>query len=127
MSPRGLGAWGEETAARFLSGKGLHIIDRNWRGPEGELDLVARQADSVVFVEVKARRTRDFGPPEEAITTSKQRKLRKTAWAYLQAHELSEADWRIDVVAIEQAPDGEVARLDHYVNAIGAETGGGRP
>jgi putative endonuclease len=121
MAPRGLGAWGEETAARFLTGKGYRIVDRNWHAPEGELDLVARQAQTLVFVEVKARRGHEFGLPEESVTPAKQRKLRKTAWAYLQSHDLSEVDWRIDVVAIDQGRDGGVARLEHYVNAIGAE------
>jgi putative endonuclease len=121
MTPSGLGAWGEETAARFLIGKGYLILERNWHGPEGELDLVGRQGDELVFVEVKARRQRDFGLPEEAVTPAKQRKLRRTAWAYLQAHGLSDAEWRIDVVAIDQGPGGGVARLEHYVNAVGAE------
>lgn len=124
MAPRGLGAWGEDTAARFLADKGYRILDRNWYAPHGELDLVAQQGETLVFVEVKARRRHDFGSPEEAITPAKQRKLRKTAWAYLQEHDLTEVDFRFDVVAIDQGPSGNVARLEHYVNAIGSEAQG---
>ncbi len=121
MPPRGLGAWGEETAARFLTDKGYRILDRNWHAPHGELDIVAQDGETLVFVEVKARRRHDFGRPEEAITPAKQRKLRETAWAYLQVHDLVEADFRFDVVALDQARSGEVSRLEHYVNAIGGE------
>lgn len=121
MGRRDLGEWGEETAARYLGDKGYRILDRNWHAEHGELDLVAQQGETLVFVEVKARRGHSFGWPEEAVTATKQRKLRKTAWAYLQAHDQADADFRFDVVAIDQGPRGEIARLEHYVNAIGAE------
>jgi len=121
MAPRGLCAWGEETAARFLIDKGYRILDRNWYASHGELDLVAQEGETLVFVEVKARRRHEFGSPEEAITPAK---LRKTAWAYLQDHGLEEVDFRFDVVAIDRGPLGEVARLEHYVNAIGDEPPG---
>jgi len=124
MGRRGLGAWGEETAARFLLAKGYRVLDRNWYASHGELDLVAQEGETLVFVEVKARRRHDFGSPEEAITPAKQRKLRQTAWAYLQTHDMMDVDFRFDVVAIDQGPSGEVARLEHYVNAIGAEPQG---
>jgi putative endonuclease len=125
MAQRGLGAWGEETAARFLIDKGYRILDRNWHAAHGELDLVAVDGETLVFVEVKARRRHEFGWPEEAVTPAKQARLRKTAWAYLQDHEQVESDFRFDVVAIDQGPAGDVVRLEHYVNAIGAEPPGG--
>jgi putative endonuclease len=122
MTRRGLGAWGEETAARYLIDKGFAIIERNWHAAHGELDLVAQDGETLVFVEVKARRRHDYGWPEEAVTPTKQRRLRKTAWAYLQAHEIGDVDWRFDVVAIDRGPGGDVVRLEHYRNAIGAES-----
>jgi putative endonuclease len=124
MGRHGLGTWGEETAARFLVDKGFRILDRNWHASHGELDLVAQEGETLVFVEVKARHRHDFGSPEEAITPAKQRKLRKTAWTYLQESNMIDVDFRFDVVAIDQGPSGEVARLEHYVNAIGAESQG---
>ncbi len=113
-----LGRWGEETAARYLVGRGYEIVVRNWRCPEGELDLVAKQGDTWVFVEVKARRQHAFGAPEDSLTAAKRLKLQRAAWAFLGAHQALEADWRIDVIAIDQASGGDLARLDHYLNAI---------
>lgn len=112
-----LGPWGEEVAGRHLEAKGYQTVDRNWRHASGELDLVARDGEALVFVEVKARASGTFGSPEEAVTPEKQRRLQRAAWAYLAAHDALEADWRIDVIAIERRR-GRVARLDHYVNAI---------
>lgn len=117
MSKNSLGPWGEQVAGRHLEAQGYRIVDRNWRHASGELDLVARDGDALVFVEVKARASGAFGSPEEAVTAEKQRRLQRAAWAYLEAHDVLEADWRIDVIAIERR-DGQVARLDHYVNAV---------
>ena len=117
MSASSLGPWGEEVASRHLQAKGYRIVDRNWRAASGELDLVARDGDALVFVEVKARASGAFGSPEEAVTAGKQRRLQRAAWAYLEAHDALEADWRIDVIAIERR-GGRVVRLDHYVNAV---------
>ncbi len=82
------------------------------------MDLVAAQKEEIVFVEVKARRSQKFGAPEESITSSKQDRLKKTASAYLQSIDGSDSQWRIDVVAIELDPQGEVLRLEHIVSAI---------
>lgn len=121
MSQRGLGAWGEDAAVAFLTNQGYRIIDRNWHAAHGELDIVAHDGETLVFVEVKARRGHDFGWPEDAVTPAKQARLRKTAWAYLLAHDREDDDFRFDVVAIDRGPAGTVGRLEHYVNAIGAE------
>jgi len=116
-----LGVWGEAIAGRHLVQQGLRIRDRNWRVPEGELDLVVQDGETIVFVEVKARAGRAFGAPEEGVTPTKRRRIQRAAWAYLEAAGLLDAPWRIDVIAIDQGPKGDVERLEHYVNAVDAD------
>lgn len=98
---RQLGAWGEERAARFLRTQGYEIAERNWRCAVGELDLVAWEAGCLVFVEVRTRRGRSYGTPEESVTRAKQAKLTELAQIYMQEHPELECNWRIDVVALE--------------------------
>jgi putative endonuclease len=114
---RGLGALGEELAARRLSAAGYEIVTRNWRCQAGELDLVARQGECLVLVEVRTRRGKALGPPEESITAAKQARLITLAEAYVQAAEWP-GDWRIDVVAVELDQVGRLLRVDHYENAV---------
>src|SRR5690242_15929314 len=71
-----LGAWGERLAAAHLVGAGMVVLDRNWRGAGGEIDIIARDGDAVVFCEVKTRRGTAYGTPAEAIGWAKVRKLR---------------------------------------------------
>ena len=96
-----LGKWGETLAANWLSGQGLQILARNVRTPYGELDVIARQKDVLVFVEVKTRTNTMFGMPEASITPKKKKHLHDAAVFYLQekATDFS-GDWRVDVVAI---------------------------
>ncbi len=114
---RGLGRRGEELAARQLVGKGFEIVARNWRCETGELDLVARDGECLVLVEVRTRRGRSLGTPEESITPAKQTRLIDLSEAYVQESGWP-GDWRIDVVAIEMDRRGRVLRMDHYENAI---------
>lgn len=118
MMRRALGEWGERLAEHRLVRKGYTILDRNWRAREGEIDLVAREGETIVFVEVKARRSDSLGFPEEAITHGKKSRLIKAAWLYLKEHDLLDAAWRIDVVAIEGSPAAGLRRFEHYVNAV---------
>jgi len=113
-----LGAHGEELAAKHLAEAGYRVLDRNWRWRQGEIDLVAEKAGEIVFVEVKARRSHVFGIPEEAVTRSKQRKLIRTAYAYLARRGSPDARWRIDVIALDLNAEGEVVRLEHFENAV---------
>ena len=115
---RALGQLGERLAARHLERRGYHILARNWRCPVGEIDLVAERGDTLVFVEVRTRRGDRLGTPQESITPSKQAKLIETAQTYLAEAELGERDWRIDVVAVEMSPRGNVVRIDVIENAI---------
>jgi putative endonuclease len=100
-----LGAHGERIAAAFLTDAGLRLLDRNWRCREGELDLVARDGDALVFCEVKARRGSGFGHPVEAVTPAKQRRLRLLAQRWLAAHDEHAPYLRFDVVGVLVRPD----------------------
>jgi putative endonuclease len=119
-----LGSWGEGIAADFLIKQGYAIIARNMRTPYGEVDLVAQQLSNAadhppvtVFVEVKTRTSQAFGYPEEAVTPRKQSNLISASQHYLQEHPDLIGDWRIDVIAIENYPDGPPI-IHHFENAI---------
>jgi putative endonuclease len=113
-----LGDAGEEIAARELMRRGYAVCERNWRCPEGELDIIAEQGEWLVFVEVRTRRGDRFGTPEESITPAKRAHLIAAAQAYLQAQSLQDRDWRIDVVAVEMSDRGQLQRVDVIENAI---------
>jgi putative endonuclease len=100
-----LGALGERIAAAYLTDAGLRVLERNWRCREGELDLVAREADAIVFCEVKTRRGEGFGHPVEAVTPVKQARLRLLAQRWLAAHDEHAPDLRFDVVGVLMRPD----------------------
>ncbi len=102
-----LGARGERLAEAALRGSGYLILDRNWRCPQGEIDLVARDGDETVFVEVKTRSSVRFGHPLEAITARKLARLRRLAAAWCAAHPGDHDRVRIDAVAVIAPPDGE--------------------
>ncbi|MBI1908044.1 YraN family protein [Candidatus Uhrbacteria bacterium] len=103
----------EALAARHLEGKGMRILARQYKTTFGEIDLVARDGDEVVFVEVKARRSNDFGYPEEAVTRTKLEKIMRAGEWYLRSTHREDAPYRIDVVAIEFTADPPV--LTHLV------------
>ncbi|MEX2144478.1 MAG: YraN family protein [Anaerolineales bacterium] len=112
-----LGSWGEQRAAEFLEKLGYLILARNVRSEYGEIDLLARQGQVLVFVEVKARSSTAFGQPEEAITPLKQQRLLDCAQDYLQAHPEMDGDWRVDVVSIRRV-QGEQPEILHFENAL---------
>ena len=103
---RALGEYGERLAERYLTDLGLAVVDRNWRCARGELDLVARDGDCLVFCEVKTRRTDRFGSPVEAVHPRKAGRLRRLASAWLQEHEEHPARIRIDVIGILRPAEG---------------------
>lgn len=109
----------ERVAALYLEQHGFKIIARNVRTRQGEIDLVAQDAQGLAFVEVKARRGAAYGVPEEAITPRKQIRLVNLADAFLsEQKEFAGFPWRIDVVAIELDRAGRVVRIDHIKNAV---------
>jgi putative endonuclease len=102
-----LGQRGERLAEQFLTDAGLVIVDRNWRCQQGELDLVARDGDELVFVEVKTRTSTAFGHPLEAITALKLARLRRLAAAWCAEHGARARGIRLDAVAVLAPPSGE--------------------
>ena len=115
---RELGAWGEAAAARFLEGWGYVIRERNYRCWEGEVDIVAQKNDCLVFVEVRSRRNLSFGTLEESVTVAKKRKLANTDLHYVATHKGLPEQWRVDMVAVEVGPGGEVSRMEHIEDAL---------
>ena len=116
-----LGALGEQAARGHLERAGFSVLDTNYRCPHGEIDIVARDGDAVVFVEVRTRRGGSFGTPEESITAGKARRLIAAAQTYLQTRDGLPPHWRIDLVAVEVDSRGRIARIERTENAV---TGG---
>ena len=119
MKRQETGNLGEKLAAGFLQKRGYRILQTNYRCPEGEVDIVARQNDCLVFVEVRTKRSSAFGSPEESITPAKMEKLRRVAAHYRQAHGDIPASWRIDVVAVELDRRNKPRRIELIENAVG--------
>ncbi len=115
-----LGKMGEDLACRELEGRGYAIIARRYRSRSGEIDIVARDGDTIVFVEVKARENRAFGDAAEAVTGVKQRKIVQLAVEYLMRHHLANRPCRFDVVSIH-FDDGRPA-IELFQNAFDAGT-----
>lgn len=117
---RRLGAEGEARAAAHLARAGYRIVDRNVRAGGVEIDLVAERAGLVVFVEVKTRRSRAHGAPEEAVDARKRARLTRGAAAWLRERRLRFRRARFDVITCEPAPSGQW-HLKHWEGAFDAE------
>lgn len=107
-----LGRRGEAIAARHLMQAGFSVVEKNWRCPQGEIDIVARDGDELVFVEVKTRSSVAFGHPLETITAVKLARLRRLAAAWCDAHPGHHYDLRIDAVAVI-APSVGPIQVEH--------------
>ena len=119
MSDRqGVGRRGEVLAARHLQQLGLDVLDRNVRLPGGEIDLVARERDELVFVEVKTRIGDESLAPDELVGAAKLARLERLAETYVARLDRADIDWRIDVVAIVIARNGHLVRIDHFPGAF---------
>ena len=119
MQRRNTGMLGEKYARDFLKKRGYRVIETNYRCPQGEIDIVARYKDTLVFVEVRTKTSLEFGTPEESITRTKQNRMRSAAFHYLQAHSDLPELWRIDFVAIELDKKGKPSRIELIENAVG--------
>jgi putative endonuclease len=115
---RSTGIRGEDEAARFLQRCGYAILDRNVRTRAGEIDLVAREGKTVVFVEVKTGRDLAGDPPQAAVNTRKQNRLGRLAHGYLKAKKLREVPCRFDVVSVIVNDEGGVKAIRHFPNAF---------
>ncbi|MFC2022394.1 YraN family protein [Chloroflexota bacterium] len=121
MKRRDTGILGEKLALDFLKKRGYRILETNYRCPTGEIDIVAKHKDSLVFVEVRTKKSLDFGSPEESITPAKKERMRTAAGHYLQMHNNLPLSWRIDVVAIELDKKDKLSRIELIENAVGDE------
>ena len=113
------GKLGEDIAVEYLEKHGYNILDRNYRKPWGEIDIVAQQNDELIFVEVKAQNKEFEWRPEENITFHKKRQLSRIIATYLKANKIPEdQNWRIDVLAIKLDFNTEKAQIEHIQNII---------
>jgi putative endonuclease len=117
-STRALGQAGEAAAVRFLRRRGLVILARNLRSRLGEIDLLARDGRTLVFVEVKARRGLTGDPPEAAVDARKRARLVRLALGYLAARRLGERSCRFDVVGVSLDETGRVTAVRHLRHAF---------
>jgi putative endonuclease len=117
MNKKVTGDRGEDLACELLVKKGYQLVERNYTYGKGEIDIIAKDKDTLVFVEVKSRKNLEFGPPELGITKNKQRQVRRIAEAYLHEKDIIDTDCRVDVVAI-LFRGKEPPKINHIVNAF---------
>jgi putative endonuclease len=115
-----LGRRGERAAERYARRLGYKIVARRQRLAMGELDLVAVDGRTIVFIEVKTRTSHDAGHPAEAVGPEKQQQLTRLALAYLKRHDLLEYSARFDVVAVTWPKAARTPKIEHYQNAFQA-------
>jgi putative endonuclease len=118
MNRKETGALGEKIAADYLTKHGYIICERNFRTREGEIDIIAEKDGTLVFVEVRAKTSKQFGTAEESITERKKKRLIALAEAYLSDCADQPASCRIDIIAIQLDAQGKLIRLNTIENAI---------
>ena len=114
---RALGLAGEEIACAYLRRKNYTILARSFRLLRGEIDIIAKDGETLVFVEVKARADESHGRPEESVTPGKQRQIRRIALGYLAENHAGDVPCRFDVIAI-LLREGDDPRLEHFIDAF---------
>jgi putative endonuclease len=124
-SGESLGWRGENAASQFLETLGYRILERSYDSPLGEIDIIAIDGRTVVFVEVKTRSSADAGHPSEAVDVTKQRRMTRAALAYLKAHNLLQTSARFDVVAVTWRDAHQPPIIEHFPNAF-APVGSGQ-
>jgi putative endonuclease len=112
-----VGAYGERVAVTYLLAEGMVLLDRNWRGTAGEIDIILRDGTTLVFCEVKTRRGNRFGTPAEALVPAKVRRLRRLAAQWLAESAVRPAEVRFDVVSVLPQRAG-AARVEHVRGAF---------
>jgi putative endonuclease len=116
MNKRKIGNIGEDLAVRYLRNDGYEIVARNYRFQRGEIDIVARENRILVFVEVKSRRTKSYGEPEDSVTIRKRRQIHKVAEGFLYENNIQNTECRFDVISIFF--EGGKAVIKHFKNAF---------
>ena len=119
MSTKQDGDWGEALAAEYLEARGCRIVEKEWRCRFGEIDLIAEQEGTLLFVEVKLRTNLRYGMPRESVTAKKQEKLRSAALLYLSMHGL-DAPARFDVAEVytDARHSARSTRIEYVENAF---------
>ncbi len=112
-----IGATGEEEVSRYLKTKGMSVLDRNWRIKGGELDLVCEEGNTIVFVEVKTRRSTVFGTPFDAITPEKAFRLQRLALAWMATNQRWGQNYRIDAVGVLMDERG-ICEVEHRIGVL---------
>jgi len=118
FSSKCFGNWAEEAACAFFQKKGYDILEKNYRTPLGEIDLIVKQGNYIVFVEVKARTSDRYGGPEEAITEWKKDRILKVAKWYIMEKGIERFDFRFDCVFF--IGENENTKIHHIVSAFEA-------
>lgn len=113
-----LGLEGEQLAVRFLRRKDYSIVATNWRCKQGEIDIIAKQGEILVFVEVRTRNASVTAPAFESITPQKRKRLEELVYIYLMETNQSDVFWRVDVVGIALTVSGQIV-IDHAEDALG--------
>lgn len=119
MSNKVIGNYGEELAVNYLKKLGYRIVKRNYLIRGGEIDIVAKDGDTLVFVEVKTRYSHEFGDPAEAMTYFKMKSLLKTAQFYLVQNELENVPYRLDFISVDFSIDKKYPKMELIKNITG--------
>ncbi|MEK9130406.1 MAG: YraN family protein [Patescibacteria group bacterium] len=115
---RKTGNLGEELAKKYLKKQGYKIIKQNYNSRVGEIDLIAREKDQIIFIEVKTRTNHNFGYPEESVDSRKQNKIRMAAQNYLVKEKIFSENYRFDVVSVEINQLTQKANIKHIPDAF---------
>jgi putative endonuclease len=118
MNRQEIGKLGEKIAQNHLKKNGYRIKEVNYRSKEGEVDIICKKKNFLVFVEVRTKTGSDFGIPEESITSSKKSKLVNCALSYLNEQKKADELWRIDFIGVDLQEDGKPGRVVHIENAV---------
>ena len=118
LSRKEIGALGERHAARALRAKGFRLLEANYRRKQGELDLIARDGDTLVFVEVRTRTSTAHSTPLDSVNAKKQEQVMRIARYYRRDRRLDECYCRYDVVEVIATPDGKVIAVNHFPGAF---------
>jgi putative endonuclease len=121
MKRKETGDRGEKLAQDYLKKRHYHLLETNYRCSYGEIDIVSKYKDMLVFTEVRSKTGTGFGTPEESITRTKRSRIRTSALHYIQNHNNLPQLWRIDVIAIEMDGNGKPTRIELIENAVGED------
>jgi len=113
-----LGLWGENFCIKWLRKRNYKIIQHRFTCREGEIDIIAKDKNQIVFIEVKTRTNQKFGLPEESVTKSKLERFEKTIWHWLEENDLQNADFRIDILALQINRNLKSIKIEYFKNIL---------